>query len=195
MRSTNTLVFLLFVVFAFLSGCQTTEPVVASKPPPPITPATHTRYQYALSLIQSGQSQRALSTLKQISSSQPELAGPHVNLGILYLRENKLPQAEKELTKALALNPGNAVGHNVLGIVYRRQGKFAEAQKSYQRALEIKTDYASAHLNLGILYDIYLKDAKQALKEYKRYQSLTGDSDKQVAKWIVDIERRAAKSG
>ena len=196
MKSINATAAILLAVILGLTGCQTTEPVVATaKPPPPVTPATHSRYEYALSLMQSGQNERALSTLKQISGSQPGLAGPHVNLGILYLRANNLHQAVKELTTALQLNPANAVAHNHLGIVYRLQGNFDEALKSYQRALKIKSDYANAHLNLGILYDIYLGDLKNALRHYRRYQSLTGDSDKKVAKWIVDIERRAAKSG
>ena len=76
----------------------------------------------------------------------------------------------------------------------RQRGQFAQARKAYEKALGINAAYASAHLNLGILNDLYLQNLDTALQHYQRYQVLTGDSDKQVAKWIIDLERRVQAS-
>ena len=188
-----------------LSACQSTGPTVAdsedpqtvkivAKPAPPLTPETQSRYKYALSLIRSGQTNKAISTLEQLSRRQPKLAGPHTNLGILYLKKAKLAKAAGALEKAVEMNPANASAQNHLGIVYRKQGKFKEALVAYRNALQVDPSYATAHLNIGILYDLYLGQLSQALNHYQKYQSLTGKSDKQVTKWIVDLERRVSKS-
>ena len=84
----------------------------------------------------------------------------------------------------------DAVAYNHLGILQRRKGQFEEALMAYQRAIEIDVKYARAHLNLGILFDLYLQDLEKALAQYRVYQTLTDEQDKQVAGWIVDIERR-----
>jgi Flp pilus assembly protein TadD len=88
----------------------------------------------------------------------------------------------------------DAVAYNHLGVVLRQRGQFEQARQSYETAIRINAAYASAHLNLGILNDLYLQDLATALRHYQRYQVLTGDSDKQVAKWIIDLERRVQAS-
>jgi tetratricopeptide (TPR) repeat protein len=98
--------------------------------------------------------------------------------------------AEQAFQEAISRNNRDAVAYNHLGILLRYQGQFEEARKRYQRAIAIDSDYAYAHLNLGILFDIYLQDLKLALKQYQKYQALIGEEDKQVAGWIVDIQRR-----
>ena len=133
------------------------------------------------------------AALERIAQQEPRLAGPHVNLGILHIRAGRWEKAEAALRKAIELNPANAPAWAHLGIVLRHQGKFDEALTAYQKALSIREDYALAHLNIGILYDIYFQKLDEALEHYRRYQALTGESDTQVAKWIVDLERRAAK--
>lgn len=175
-----------------LGGCESAAPLVAT-PPPKVSPELQTNYQYALSLMKSGQDRQAQAALERIARQEPRLAGPHVNLGILHMRAGRWEKAEAALQKAIELNPANAAAWNHLGIVLRHAGKFEEALAAYQKALSIRDDYAIAHLNIGILYDIYFQKLDEALEHYRRYQSLTGESDTQVAKWIVDLERRAAK--
>jgi Flp pilus assembly protein TadD len=103
---------------------------------------------------------------------------------------NKIADAEHVLNQAIMLNPGDAVAYNHLGVVLRQRGEFEQARQAYLNALRINSRYAGAHLNLGILHDIYLHDLGVALQNYQKYQTLTADADKQVAKWIVDLQRR-----
>ncbi len=193
MRSTSASALGLALVL-LAAGCQTLPEVAApaATPPPKVTPAVEASYRRALALMRAGRDKQALAALRKLAAEQPGLAGPRLNLGILYLRLNRLKEAEAALSEAARLNPGNAAVHNQLGILYRRLGRFAEARDAYRKALAINPNYARAHRNLGILYDLYLGELGRALEHYRRYQALTRGADKEVAKWIVDLERRVA---
>lgn len=149
-------------------------------------------YERAIWSAKAGRNDEAIALFEKLSRDFPDMALAYTNLGLLYLKTDKLPQAEQALQQAVTLDPANAVAYNHLGVVFREQGKFKPALQAYQAALRARPDYAAAHLNLGILYDIYLQDLSLALQQYEAYQNLTGDRDKQVANWIVDLKRRLA---
>lgn len=150
-------------------------------------------YSDAISAMKNGESKKAQTLLQEIINKQPAFSNAHVNLGIIFLNNNSLNEAENSFQHALRTNPENIYALNQLGILYRKQGKFSAAKSSYEKAIDINSDYAFAHLNLGILYDLYLYDFPGAIEHYKKYQDLTKSKNKQVAKWIIDLERRQNK--
>ena len=147
------------------------------------------QYAQALQLMKSGRDDDAERELKDLVVGYPQLAGPQLNLGILYLRDSRLPEAEAAFKAALELRPTNAVAGNELGIVERKLGKFAEAEVAYQRTIAAEPSYAPAHLNLGVLYDLYLAQPQKALDELERYIEIAGEN-KQVAGWVVELRKR-----
>ena len=177
---------ILAVTVTLISGCG----VFSANTQPNIPEHVKLAYHRALDSMKVGKHKQAIKQFSKIAKSNPLLAGPQTNLGMLYLKTNSLAQAEHALQKAVELNPANMIGYNYLGIVYRHQGRFDEAEKAYLKALEIDSNYTYAHLNLGILYDLYKADLQKALSHYQKYQSLADDPDKMVEKWIVDIKRR-----
>ncbi|MFQ5888821.1 MAG: FG-GAP-like repeat-containing protein [Gemmatimonadota bacterium] len=58
-------------------------------------------------------------------------------LGLAYLEENRLPEAEEELRRVIALVPREALGYADLGLVYLRLGRYEEADAELGRALDI----------------------------------------------------------
>ncbi len=183
---------LLLLATALLAACST-APTVKTTPtaaPVEISEAAKQRYQEALSLMHSEQPAKAESILLQMTRDFPRLAGPYVNLGIIYSRSGRAKEAEQALRKAIELRPGNAAAYNELGILYRAKGRFEEAAEAYRQALKADPDYAFAHLNLGILLDIYLQRPQQALAHYQTYQKLQDKEDKEVKLWIIDLKRR-----
>jgi tetratricopeptide (TPR) repeat protein len=128
--------------------------------------------------------------LLSLTRAHPEFSGPYANLGIVYFRLGKLPEATEVLEKAISINPDRAAYYNQLGIVYRQRGQLDKAHEAYTRALQIDSNYLNTHLNLGILYDLYLQDRGKALQHYERYQALLPSADAQVNKWIVDLKQR-----
>ena len=147
-------------------------------------------YTEAVDSLKLGDTERALELLLQVSTDAPDKPYVFTNLGLAYFKLEKMDLAEQAFQEAISRNNRDSVAYNHLGILLRYQGQFEEARKRYQRAIAIDSDYAYAHLNLGILFDIYLQDLKLALKQYQKYQALTGEENKQVAGWIVDIQRR-----
>jgi tetratricopeptide (TPR) repeat protein len=156
---------------------------------PTVPPQAAQQYADALKLMRSGRTAEAESQFKQLAAAYPELAGPEVNLGLLYLQGSHLPEAEAAFKAALERNPGSAVAGSELGITERKMGKFAEAEAAYQRTIAAEPNYAPAYLNLGVLYDLYLAEPQKALEQFEHYIQLAGEN-KQVAGWMVELRKR-----
>lgn len=177
----------------FISACSVTQQGTEQSSDT-TGPVHSTAYKNALSAMKSSELKQAQSLLQDIINQQPNFSNAHVNLGIVFLRRNSLSEAENSFNHALRINPENIFALNQLGILHRKQGNFSAAKSFYEKAIDIKSDYANAHLNLGILYDLYFYDFPKAITQYKSYQALTKDKNKQVEKWIIDLERRHKKS-
>lgn len=156
-----------------------------------VSPAVQKRYAQALELMKAEQYEQAIDILREVARSNENLSGPYVNLGIIYLKTGKMPEAEQASKRAIEINPHNPAAHNLLGMLQRQNGLFNEAEQSYQSALATYPDYLHAHLNLGILCDLYLHNIDCALRHYAKYLQLSGDEDKQVSKWLVDLRKRS----
>ena len=155
----------------------------------PIPEGAAQQYAQALQLMKSGRDTDAELELKQLAIGYPQLTGPQLNLGLLYIRDSRLPEAEAAFKAALERSPTNVVAGNELGIVERKLGKFAEAEAAYQRTIATEPNYAPAHLNLGVLYDLYLAQPQKALAEFERYIEISGEN-KQVAGWVLELRKR-----
>ena len=160
----------------------------------PIAPTTQRAYDDALALMRAGHAADAERLFRALVQSNPELAGPHANLGLIARNAGHLPEAVKELEKATELAPGLAVAWNQLGLAYRANGEFTQARDAYQHAIALDPNYAAAVLNLGVLDDLYLGDGARALELYTRYLALTPAGDPVVTKWVADVRNRLPKT-
>ena len=158
-------------------------------PTTPVPEQAARAFAQALQHMQAGEAGEAEAEFRQLAVDHPQFDGPQLNLGLLYLRDSRLTDAETAFRQAQDLAPANPVAGNELGIVERKLGKFAAAEEAYRRALSVGPDFAPAHLNLGILYDLYLDQPQQALEQYERYIALAGEN-KQVAGWVVELRKR-----
>ena len=156
----------------------------------PIAPATQRAYDDALALLRAGHAADAERGFRALTQSDPDLAGPHANLGLLARQAGRFPEAVSELEKATTLAPGLAIAWNQLGLAYRQSGEFTKARDAYDHALAIDPNYATAVLNLGVLDDLYLGDGVRALELYTRYLALTPAGDPVVTKWVADVKNR-----
>jgi tetratricopeptide (TPR) repeat protein len=119
----------------------------------------------------------------------PDFPGAHVNLAILFSNNGDDAAAEASIADALILDAQHPAALNQLGMLRRRQGNFAEAEAAYLKAVTADPGYALAHYNMGVLNELYLQRLDIALQYFQKYQELSGE-DKQVTRWIVDLERR-----
>jgi Flp pilus assembly protein TadD len=81
----------------------------------------------------------------------PEHAETHFNLAVVYERENRLPEALQEITKALVLEPKDMDAANTHAIIRARMGNLVGARDIWTQLVRTAPDYALARSNLTIL--------------------------------------------
>jgi tetratricopeptide (TPR) repeat protein len=162
-------------------------------------------YLQGLSYLEQGQLESAQRVFESLIKSDPNRAGLHNALGILFRRRGMLEKSIAEYKMAIALVESPAAVpsgrtasselYNNLAIAYREQGEFKKAEEAYQKAIKLDPKFEAAYYNLGVLYDLYLNQPSDAVRNYRDYERLSGQNQT-VDVWIEDLEQRAArKSG
>ena len=176
------------------TGSDSESRVAAADAPVIPTPAVKgdngTEFEAAVAFIQKGRYRDAEILLLGITSDQPELAGPWINLGQVYVALEQPDEARRAFEAAVRANPWNCTAHNELGLLSRVNGDFAAAETHYLSCIERMPGNGPANLNLGILYELYLGRLTDALVYYRHYQSLQNEPDRRVRGWVMDLERR-----
>ena len=68
------------------------------------------------------------------------------------IRDNRLPEAEKELTSVLQVTPDLPVALNLMGSLRAKQGRLVEAENLFLRAVRNDKNFTGARMNLVYLY-------------------------------------------
>jgi tetratricopeptide (TPR) repeat protein len=157
--------------------------------PPPQAVAAFDR---AVGLVRAGNPAEAEIEFRQLALGYPALAGPDINLGILYRKDGRLEESEQVLKAATIRNGASAPAWNELGVTLRLRGEFPAAATAYEHAIAADANFAPAHRNLGVVLDLYLGDPERALAELQRYQELSGE-EKPVSVWIAELRQRTGK--
>lgn len=179
-----------------LSGCagqqvQTTVDANVESKIIEIPAQAASEFKIAISLMNQNKLAEALKAFEAMSQAYPDLSGPFANMGVIHSRQGNWEKARDALTLSVEKNKQNIKALNQLGLAYRHLGEFKEAEKTYLQAIQFAPGSSQSYLNLGILYDIYMGQFVKASNYYEKYQSLQNEPDRQVAGWIVDINRRA----
>jgi hypothetical protein len=95
-------------------------------------------------------------------------------LGLAYLEEFKLDDAEKEFLKFIDLAPKEKLGYANLGLTYLRMGKYPEAEKQLAKAIEIDPNDADTRLILATVYKMNDELGKSASELKKALESAPG---------------------
>ena len=75
-------------------------------------------------------------------------------MGLAYLEEFKLDDAEKAFLKYIKLSPGEKLGYANLGLTYLRMGKYPEAKKQLAEAIKIAPKDPDIRLLLATVYQM-----------------------------------------
>ncbi|MFN2532521.1 MAG: tetratricopeptide repeat protein [Pyrinomonadaceae bacterium] len=68
------------------------------------------------------------------------------------IRNNRIPEAERQLTSILNVAPNNQDALNLLGTIRAQQGKLDDAETLLTRAAKIDPNFVPVHMNLALLY-------------------------------------------
>jgi len=115
----------------------------------------------ALGCATSGPKEQEVQSTKEARS--------HLNLGIDYIRTNRVELGLREFQIAESMDPRNARIQYAIGDAYLLKGKYAEAEMHYRKTLELAPEFHDARLNLsGLLLaqerwqEAYAESAKLA---------------------------------
>jgi tetratricopeptide (TPR) repeat protein len=72
----------------------------------------------------------------------------HFELGVIYLSQHKLPEAEHELTSAVALEPLNPDPFLSLGQLYDQTDRPSEAEAAYRKSILLTTEVSRNHFQI-----------------------------------------------
>src|SRR5436190_1108944 len=92
-----------------------------------VSPKAKDLYESALEMIKSQQYEKAVEPLKSAIALQPNYFHAYNDLGVLYMKLNKLDLAVDALRRAIKINQRIYLPQLNLGIVLNRQSKFKEA--------------------------------------------------------------------
>jgi len=98
----------------------------------------------------------------------PERYSSYVQLGSLYARRQRVPEAIAYFESAIKLRPADISSWTMLGMLNQQRGDFRKAEESYIRVLDIAPNAGVAANNLAWLYADHLNDMDKALELARR---------------------------
>ena len=101
-----------------------------------------------VALDQKGQTDQAITQLREAIRLQPHHVEAHYNFGIALGRNGHIDEAITQLQEAIRLRPDHVEAHYYLGNALFQRGRVGEAIQQFQEALRFKPDYADARKNL-----------------------------------------------
>jgi tetratricopeptide (TPR) repeat protein len=118
-------------------------------------------------LDQQGDVAGAIAAHEAAVARDPSFAQAHLNLLLLYGRQQHWEKLEEHYQKAVALGFSLADVHYNYGYAQQQQGRWDQAEAAYRRALEADPLHAEAHVNLGVALE-RRKDLPAAAGELRR---------------------------
>jgi serine/threonine protein kinase/cytochrome c-type biogenesis protein CcmH/NrfG len=139
------------------------------------------RWPYLMGAMQidTGDFKGAESSLKTAQEKTPENARVLYNLGIVYLKEARLDEAQKVLEKSVKLD-ARADPIMALGQVFYRQNDFTNAIATYKRATIVAPDQFDSWGNLAEAYKADGKHEDDAAATFKRAAALAEEAKKRT---------------
>lgn len=126
----------------------------------------------------SGDFARAESYLRRAIDADPARPEAYGTLANLYVAQNKVDEALKQLHDAVARDPKSVGTHVLMAMVLTKMGRGADAKSAYRQALSIDRDNAVAANNLAFLYAEDNENLEIALQLAEAAKGLLpGDAD------------------
>lgn len=145
------------------------------------------RHRLAIMSVNEGKFDEADEHFRQAWAAGPPTANLLNDMGYTLYMEHRLPEAEKVLNDALAIDPKHQAATNHLAIVLGQQGRFdeslamfrrvlteaeAQANVGYLHAQQGDIEGAKAHLSKALTLDEGLTSAAEALVQLHRHEKI-----------------------
>ncbi len=149
--------------------------------------------QLALSNTEKSARDKAIAEIKSRNLSGAAEAN---EIGIVYAKEGKFADAERQFRAAIAADSGFAKAYNNLGNLYYLQGNNAQAKDSYSKALQIGGDNAAILANMATMHfeEGNANEAKRYFERAVRLEPVYEREYPEIAALIHGDAKVAAKA-
>ncbi len=106
-------------------------------------------YEAAYGFLEAGKMAEAEAILRKVLASEPDDAGAHNNLGVIFSDRGEIEQAVDHFEKAIELAPDSADAYTNLGNLYHAAGRFDESAQAYRKAVTLDPWEVDTQTNLG----------------------------------------------
>jgi len=100
-------------------------------------------------VLENHKPEEAAAAYREAAKLQPADLEPHLAAGLMFEKQNRFADAEREYQQAAELNPKSVEAMAGLVNVYTQTQRLPEAEKMLRRYLELNPQNAVAHLQLG----------------------------------------------
>lgn len=118
--------------------------------------------------INAGQLKDAEDVLKRSLQLSPQNYSDYVQLGGLYARLHKVPEAIAYFESAVKLRPADIGSWTMLGMLNQQRGELQKSEEAYMKALDIEPNAGVAANNLAWLYADHFNNMDKALELARR---------------------------
>ncbi|HET6863464.1 MAG TPA: tetratricopeptide repeat protein [Pyrinomonadaceae bacterium] len=101
------------------------------------------------------------------------------------IREDRIKEAEAQLTRILNAKPNHPVALNLMGTIRAKQGRVNEAEGLFLRAIRSDNQFAGAHMNLAYIY-LLQRAPEKAIGQFKDVIGLEPDNSEATEK-LADL--------
>src|SRR6185369_5278266 len=121
-----------------------------------------------------------------VRSQSPDVVQLFEQIATL-IRDDRLPEAEKELNAVLRVTPDLPVALNLMGTIRAKQNRLLEAETLFLRAVQADKNFTGARMNLVHLYLLKRTPAKAIvqLKEIVAIEPDNAEAAMQLAELLI----------
>src|SRR5882724_5737229 len=132
-----------------------------------------------------------LILVAQSTLAQGDTSAKRLERAATLIVENRLDEAEQQLTSVLRVAPNAAAALDLLGTVRAKQGRLNDAETLFTRAVRADNQLIGAHMNLAYLYLLKGVPEKTAseLQEVLRLDPQNADASYKLA-WLLFTQAR-----
>jgi tetratricopeptide (TPR) repeat protein len=139
-----------FINAILISACGVL--LLASRPSLASEASLESRFQSAVGHYNSGQYQQAVVELESLAKQVPSSFEVHELLGLAYVAESKIAEANPHFEKAVRLRPNSSAARANLAVNLARLGKEELAEAEFKRAIAIAPEDYEANHDFGEFY-------------------------------------------
>ncbi|PID42172.1 MAG: hypothetical protein CSB48_11625 [Proteobacteria bacterium] len=155
-----------------------------------VSPELKGRFDAGIALLDKGDYQAAKPVFIELSQSLPDSLGVLGNLAVCYEKTGEKEEARALYQGILAQDPAWAMAANNLANMYIAEGKFTTAERIFSDAWQSSHQFPQLAYNRAVLNELYLHDARAALRYYQQYIAATGTEDRAIAIRIKLLTRK-----